>query len=188
MTANGSSSMFFARLAALAVALLLVSACDRNVEPFDPNEKPSQPDLSKIFPDGGASPTASDAPPSPSGGRGAPPVAAAGPPVRGTLRLGPNAEGRVPPGAVLFIIARGGPGPPIAVKRIAQPKFPLEFEVGPDDRMIQAMPFQGPFQLTARVDADGNATSRTPGDLAGAATAPANPGDSGIEIVIDEVL
>ena len=44
---------------------------------------------------------------------------------------------RVPSGAVLFLIARtGGGGPPTAVRRIADPSFPLEFSIGPEDRML----------------------------------------------------
>ena len=50
---------------------------------------------------------------------------------------------------------------------MAAPSFPLDFSLGPEDRMIQAMPFAGPLGLSARIDADGNATSREPGDLQG---------------------
>ena len=90
---------------------------------------------------------------------------------------------------MLFLIARtGGGGPPTAVRRISDPSFPLDFEIGPDDRMIDALPFTGPFQLTARIDADGNAMSRNPGDLQGDADGSFEPGAQDIEIVIDEVL
>jgi hypothetical protein len=74
------------------------------------------------------------------------------------------------------------------VKRIVSPSFPLEFELGPGDRMIQTMPFAGPMTLTARVDADGNAMSRAPGDLFGDAAAPVDPGATGIDVVIDEAI
>ena len=133
-----------------------------------------------------------DAPP------GAPPVFAAagagsggsdGEPMRGRIVLAPALEGQVPPQAVLFLIARtGAGGPPTAVKRIASPAFPLEFELGPDDRMIQSLPWNGPFQIQARVDTDGNATTREAGDLASAPTGPHAPGAAGIEVVLDEVL
>ena len=67
-------------------------------------------------------------------------------------------------------------------------RFPLEFSIGPEDRMIQAMPFVGPLRVTARLDADGNATTRNPGDLQGAAPDSVSPGASDIEVVLDEVL
>jgi hypothetical protein len=109
--------------------------------------------------------------------------------VRGTLRLAPELEGRVPSGAILFLIARSTEaGPPLAVQRIPEPRFPLDFEIGPKDRMIQQLPFAGPLRLTARVDGDGNATTREPGDLVGASSEEVEPGDSGIVITIDQAL
>ena len=42
--------------------------------------------------------------------------------------------------------------------------------------------------LVPQVDGDGNATSRNPGDLQGAAAAPVEIGATGVEIVIDEAL
>ena len=96
----------------------------------------------------------------------------------------------MPAGAILFLIARKGEGggPPLAVKRVEAPTFPMEFTLGPGDRMIQAMPFTGPLQLSVRLDADGNAMTRAAGDLQGQAPAPHQPGDSGIAIVIDQVM
>ena len=41
--------------------------------------------------------------------------------------------------------------------------------------MIKSRPFVGPLQITARLDADGNATSRTPGDLQGTAQVERQP-------------
>jgi len=183
--------------AALCLALLMLAACNRNLEPFDPAEQPRQPDLSRIFPAGAEGPAiAQNAPsemPPPPGMPGMPGDEAAGDaggaPIRGTLRLAPELASAQPAGAVLFLIARTQqPGPPLAVKRIEAPSFPLAFEIGPDDRMLKSRPFAGPLQISARLDADGNATSRTPGDLQGSAKASVNPGDSGVELVLDERL
>jgi hypothetical protein len=181
----------------LACSLLAIAACDRNLEPFDPNEKPREPDLSKIFPEGAesAEPAQPGLPPPPGEQRGVPAepseVAAqsSAAPVAGTVELAPELAGRTPANAVLFIIARRGAGPPLAVKRIAQPHFPYPFSIGPEDRMIQAMPFAGPIELSARIDSDGNATSRSPGDVAGSARGgPVEPGATGVVIVLDTPL
>ncbi len=179
---------------ALLLGVLVASGCNRNIEPFDPDERPTPPDLSRIFPPGAelarADAQPGDAPPAPdrTGGRGAPPVAS-GAPIRGTVELDARLEGRVPANAVLFIVARSqGGGPPVAVLRIPSPVFPLEFRVGPEDRMIEAIPFAGPMTISARVDSDGNAMSRSPGDLQGAAPGPVEPGARGVSVVIDEVL
>jgi hypothetical protein len=70
--------------------------------------------------------------------------------------------------------------------RIAEPRFPLEFEIGPADRMIATMPFVGPFTLTARIDADGNASSRQPGDLEAGTPVTIDNGAQSAALVIDE--
>ena len=185
---------------ALAMALLAAlafSGCDRNIEPFT-DDPVQQPDLARIFPEG-ASPTAGGPPIMPPAGAAASGAAGnAAPPqarsnsseaVRGTLRLAPELEGKVPGGAILFVIARVGPaGPPTAVLRIPDPEFPLDFAIGPEHRMMEQMPFAGPFTLTARVDGDGNAMTRNPGDLQGAAAGTHMPGDADAELVLDEVL
>ncbi|HYB12562.1 MAG TPA: hypothetical protein VEG67_03775 [Myxococcota bacterium] len=189
----------------LVLALTLTTlGCDRKIEPYVPGEEPAAPDLSKIFPRGAeqakqeeegaanagraASASASAAAAGvPSGA--SPERGSADAPIRGTVTIAPELQTRAPKGAVLFLMARrGSSGPPTAVKRIANPTFPLEFELGPEDRMIQAMPWSGPLQLTARLDSDGNATTRSPGDLQGSAPDPANPGDAQVHIVLDQVL
>jgi cytochrome c-type biogenesis protein CcmH len=190
-----------------AFALVLLSgalfggcdACDRKFEPFVPGEQASPPDLRKIFPPGAEQAQKSAAPMAGAGApdRGAPPMppaapgeaAASGAPIQGRVSIAPALASRAASGSVLFIIARrGASGPPVAVKRVEAPTFPFEFTLGPDDRMIKEMPFTGPLQLTARLDADGNATTRAPGDLQGAAPAPVNPGTEGVEIILGEVL
>jgi hypothetical protein len=185
--------ILLACIARSSIALALLCACDRNLEPFDPAEQPRQPDLSKIFPEGSEeAPIDAQAPlePPPAPRRdAAAAVAQNGAPIHGTLRVASDLAGSLPSGAVLFVIARSGAGgPPLAVKRIESPRFPLEFEIGEGDRMIKSMPFAGPVLLTARLDSDGNAMSRTPGDLQGAAREAVSPGASGVEIVLDQRL
>ncbi len=181
-------------LVPLASLVVLTASCDRNVAPFDPDEEPSQPNLGKIFPEGAkrAAAAPQQVPPDLGAARGTPagPPSAPGPagaPVSGTITL---AEGfSAPSGSVLFIIARrGDAGPPLAVKRIMGATFPHEFELGPADRMIQAMPFEGPLTVTARIDSDGNAMSRNPGDLQGALPSPVDTGTQGLQLVIDQQL
>jgi len=166
---------------------LAVLGCDRNMEPFVPGEKPQPPDLTKIFPAGAERTAAAprEAAPTPSGGRGAAPVGGGGAAIEGTIELAAGLEGRIPPGAVLFLIARtGNPGPPLAVKRIASPSFPFAFKIGPEDRMIQAMPFVGPIQISARIDRDGNAMTRDPGDLESEVATGVEPGATDLVIEI----
>ena len=176
-------------IVSLFVLLFLVGGCHRNVEPFDPDEQVVEPDLSAIFPEGverSNAPRADARALMPMGGRRA--AAVTVPPVTGQVLLAPELAGRVPEGAVLFLIARSGDSErPVAVKRIPAPEFPLAFELNSEDRMPHAMPFVGPFQLTARVDADGEAATQV-GDLQGAAQGTHSPGATGVIILIDEIL
>lgn len=176
--------------AGLCLALVILAACDRNLAPFDPAEEPQQPDLSRIFPVGAEGmPVVQNAPtemPPPPGMAAEPELTApAGDPIRGMLRVTTELQAAQPAGAVLFLIARGeAPGPPLAVKRIEAPRFPLAFEIGPDDRMIKTRPFAGPLQLSARLDTDGNAMTRAATDLSSAPAPPALPGTTAVELVL----
>jgi len=175
----------------LAVAAVLAAAlawgCDRHVEPFDPSAEPRQPDLSRIFPEPSRQREAAPSPGMPPAPEAA--AAAAASPVTGRVVL--PAEAEPPPGAALFLIARAegaAAGPPLAVRRIADPRFPLEFEIGPQHVMMPGVRFEGPMRLTARLDSDGNASTRLPGDRQGRAERPVTPGSGGVEIVLGETL
>lgn len=91
-------------------------------------------------------------------------AAPGGPSYRLRLRLAAGAT--PPPGAVLFVSLRDGtPGaPPAAVKRIDRPSFPIDVVLGSADSMLgRPLPESG--MLSARLDADGSATTRDPSDL-----------------------
>lgn len=176
--------------AALLLALtgVLGMGCDRNVAPFDPNERPSQPDLGRIFPA-----PEGDSPQMAARSGSAGPAAGAdvgtgrsGAAVRGTVHL---AEGDAPPGdSTLFIIARragAAGGPPLAVVRVPGPSFPFDYEIGPDDVMIPTMQFEGAIELTARLDRDGNASTRDEGDRETRAPMPVAPGAVGVDLRLE---
>ena len=188
-------------LSACGLLLLQMIACDRNIEPFDPDETSRKPDLSRIFPDPAAPPTAQGSgmasggapmgvvPPSrtetPRAG------ASAGEPVRGSVEVAPELAGQLPAGAVLFVIARNHGavgGPPLAVLRVPDPSLPMAFEIGPQNVMIPSMQFAGDISLTAQLDADGNAMTRQPGDLRGQLAEPVRPGSEGVRLVLDQRL
>jgi hypothetical protein len=104
--------------------------------------------------------------------------------VTGTVRL---AKAEQPPeGGVLFIYARRPgqtSGPPVAVKRIAEPKLPLTFRLGPADQMIKGMPFPDRLDVSARWDLDGNAMTKGPADPQASATGIAT-GTAGLDLVL----
>ena len=176
----------------LLIAIVLASAigCDRNIEPIIPGEKPSQPDLARIFPDSGDAPAPPAAPAQPPSASEMAAAPAGGAPISGTIRIAPELGG-APAGAVLFLVARQAGsqgGPPLAVQRLNATGFPLDFAIGPQDVMIPSMRFEGQISLSARIDSDGNAITRQPGDLQGSAAGSLAPGATGVEILIAERL
>ena len=159
-----------------------------------PDEEVEAPDLARIFrpeidPVAEISGGAGGPPPGP--GRGSPspapdPTADASP-ISGTVRLASNITDGLPEGAVLFLIARRGEaGPPLAVVKVNAPSFPFDFEIGPGDRMTESVPFAGPLRISARLDGDGNASTRAPGDLHGSAPEAAIPGSTDVLVTLDE--
>ena len=99
------------------------------------------------------------------------PKAPAGPTIEGTVELPPGHAAKADPRATLYIVARAagaGGGPPLAVKRIAAPTFPVSFALGPADVMMPGTAFEGPLDLSARLDRDGDPLTREPGEPAGA--------------------
>jgi hypothetical protein len=174
------------RRLALVLWLALVG-CDRNIEPYTPGEEPRQPDLGRIFP---APEETSPRAGAMAGGPAPMPAspAAVGRPgaaVRGTVHLAEASAGRT---GVLFIIARSEGavgGPPLAVLRVAEPSFPMDFELGPDNVMVPSMRFEGSLTLTARLDSDGNAMTRDPADPSGRAPDAVVPGTLGVELMLE---
>lgn len=103
------------------------------------------------------------------------PAAATGK-VEGVVTVAPALAKEVKDTDVLFIIARAQQaGPPSAVKRIANPKFPLKFVIGAEDAMMPGIPgFEDgtPLTLAARLSKTGDAMPAR-GDLEG--VFPENP-------------
>ena len=103
------------------------------------------------------------------GGAAAPDRPAAGGAERriaGTVDLDPALKGTVSPGAVLFVFVREagfGAGPPIAAKRLPASAFPIAFAVGESDAMM-GQAFPDSLLVEARLDADGDPTTRPPTD------------------------
>lgn len=87
--------------------------------------------------------------------------------VRGRIEV--DSKLAVPENATLFIMGRPveGLGPPVLVKRIQPVSFPLDFSLTGADRMMQGVAVPSDLTLSARLDQDGDAISRTPGDLTG---------------------
>jgi hypothetical protein len=159
------------------ICLLLVAACDMQGEarPADPRRAPS-----------------TQMPP------GHPPMGMPPPEVsgevllRGTIAVAPNLADKLPASATLFLTARaaeqGTAGPPVLVKRMDVGAFPMSFELGTQNMMMQGMAVPSDFVVQARLDQDGDAISRLPGDLAGVTKQAVKRGNNAVSITLDEVV
>lgn len=111
--------------------------------------------------------------------------------ITGTITVDPKIKAPIDPNAALFIIARpaaGGGGPPLAVKKIDKPVFPLTYSLSQDNVMIPGAPFTGKINLTVRLDKDANPVTRGPGDLSGEFKRnPVEVGASKVDIVLDQL-
>ncbi len=92
-------------------------------------------------------------------------LAFAGPDITGEVTLPKDLEKVVTSTGVLFIIARAPgeakPGmPPLAVLRIANPKFPQKFSIGAKNSMMGGA-FEGLMSITARYTPNGNALDKS---------------------------
>ena len=111
--------------------------------------------------------------------------------ISGKITIDPKLKANLDANAALFIIARpaaGTGGPPLAVKKIDHPTFPLDYTLSQENVMMQGMPFTGKINITVRIDKDGNPVTRTPGDLTGDYKKnPVEVGAKNVDVVIDQL-
>ncbi|MGH7774813.1 MAG: cytochrome c-type biogenesis protein CcmH [Candidatus Binatia bacterium] len=112
--------------------------------------------------------------------------------IQGIVSIDPKLKTKIDGQAVLFIIARSpdsGGGPPLAVKKVERPVFPVSYSLGPENVMIPGVPFSGKVIISARLDKDGNPLTREPGNLIGEyKNNPVEVGSQKVDIVIDQAM
>jgi hypothetical protein len=113
--------------------------------------------------------------------------------LRGKIRADAQVADAIKSGAVLFLSAwpvdpSTGEvlGAPVAVAKLTVDKLPAEFELSEHDAMAAGTRFDGDVVITARVDGDGEARTKEPGDVEGRVQAriPAK----GLDLVLDTAL
>ena len=111
--------------------------------------------------------------------------------ISGTITIDSQLKAAADNRSTLFIIARpdgAGGGPPLAVKKIDRPVFPLSYSLGADNVMMQGRPFSGKVSLSVRLDKDGNAMTREAGNLSGDYKKnPVEVGSKNVDIVLDQI-
>lgn len=111
---------------------------------------------------------------------------------KGTIKLDAKARDRAKAGLPLFVMvkrvdASGAPtGMPLAAEKLTWQGGDLPFELTERDQMIQGTELTGDVMVMARVDQDGDAVSKQPGDVTGQ-TRVTLPADN-IQLVLDTVI
>ena len=116
--------------------------------------------------------------------------AAGGPAVEGEIALSPTLKQKAKVGTVLFLSIRqdqgGTPGQVLAVDRFEAKALPVRFSVDASKAMVPGTSFAGDVLIMARIDQDGDAMTKSPGDLQGMAKARIPAKD--VRVTIDTVL
>lgn len=108
-------------------------------------------------------------------------------PITGTITVDKNLEKEIK-GGVLFVFAKkagskAGDGQmPIAVQRVVDPKFPVKFQLGAENAMVQGTLFEGPFIISARYSATGNASDKSGPEGSTPDSQKVKPGDKDLKI------
>ena len=189
----------------LALPLCLLGACDKasKTVPPDPGGLPAGGAEAKVNPGQVHAPTSpaaampADHPavlegsPQHSPGADVPALPDLSKRVTGTLKLTDKTKAKVAAGDVIFLVARsynegGAPGQVLAVKRLTAGSWPLGFELSGSDVMIEGAALNGKVVVTARVDKDGDAMTKLPGDIEGVSKPISVPAKD-VEVLLDTV-
>ena len=110
--------------------------------------------------------------------------------IEGRLELGPAATEHVKMGDTVFIIARNGTtNAMVAVAKLQAPdKFPLAFKLTPQNVMMPGGALSGPIKLSARVDKDGDAITKKPGDVVGEVAQAVEVPAQNVVLTLNQVL
>ncbi len=110
--------------------------------------------------------------------------------LEGTLEPSALLKDQIKPGDIVFLSAKtidpatGEPGRfPIAVERLDVTSSPIPFKLSGQNAMMPGTKFEGAVLITARVDRDGEARSRNPGDIEG--TLKATIPQRGLKLALD---
>jgi len=113
--------------------------------------------------------------------------------LEGVIKVDGKVKGKVAPGDVIFVVARKyeegatGAGTPLAVQKLTVDKFPLKFSLDSRDAMLAGTTLSGKVVVTARVDKDGDAITKNPGDVTGQ-TKVVEPPQKNLVLSLDTVL
>lgn len=111
----------------------------------------------------------------------------------GIIKADGKVKDKIAAGDVIFVVARRyeegatGPGTPLAVQKLTVDKFPIKFALDSRDAMLAGTTLSGKVVVTVRVDKDGDAITKNPGDVTGQSK-PVEPPKKDVVVSLDTVL
>lgn len=113
--------------------------------------------------------------------------------LEGVIKVDGKVKDKVAAGDVIYLVARKyeegstAPGTPLAVRKLTVDKFPIKFSLDSRDAMFAGTKLGGKVIVTARVDKDGDAMTKNPGDVTGQSK-PVEPPKKDVVVSLDTVL
>lgn len=113
--------------------------------------------------------------------------------IAGVIKLDPKLKDKVQSGDTIFLVARRyeegstAPGTPLAVRKLTVGAWPLAFSVDSRDAMLVGTKLAGKVIVTVRVDKDGDAITKNPGDVIGQSK-PLEPPSKNVVVQLDQTL
>jgi len=110
--------------------------------------------------------------------------------ISGVINVAPSVASKVKPGASIYVIARNGAtNAAVAVIRLTVPdKWPLPFTLSGSHTMQPGSGLFGKVKVEARVDMDGDAMTKNPGDVVGEIPELVEVPKSNVVLTLDKVL
>ena len=109
--------------------------------------------------------------------------------VSGSITVAAHLQARVPhTNSVLFIVAKNAGGVPIAVRRIVNPQFPVDYALTSEDLLVPGSTPKGPMTLEVEMNTHGDVGKPLKGDLHGEHPDRISNGERGVHVVIDRVI
>lgn len=111
----------------------------------------------------------------------------------GVIKVDDKLKRKIAAGDTIFVVARRyeegstAPGTPLAVQKLTADKWPLPFALDSRDAMLAGTTLSGKVVVTVRVDKDGDAMTKNPGDVTGQSR-PVEPPKKDVVVALDTVL
>jgi cytochrome c-type biogenesis protein CcmH len=110
--------------------------------------------------------------------------------ITGTIEVASAVADKVKPGDTIYVIARNAAtNAAVAVVKLTAPdRFPIAFTLSGSHTMTPGSGLYGKVKLQARVDKDGDAMTKNPGDVVGEVPDLVEVPKSGVVLTLDKVL